>query len=148
MTASLSHGVQDLLATPDLLVIKGTTGDDTLIGTSADYEVFNGNGGNDLFIGGPGDNLFRGGDGVDTYVGGPGFDRVTFYLENQAIEGVYASLATQTVYDDGYGNVEHMSSIEGIGAGTLFADTMIGDDNGNVIVGGRQDILWAPAATT
>lgn len=143
MPASLSHGVQDILApTPDLTVIRGTPGSDTLVGTDHAYDVFNGLGANDLFIGGPGDNLFRGGAGVDTYVGGPGFDRVTFYLENQATEGVFASLATQTVYDDGYGNVEQMSSIEGLGAGSLFADTMIGDDNGNVIVGGRQDLLF------
>jgi Ca2+-binding RTX toxin-like protein len=141
MPASLSHGVQDVLANPDFTVIKGTPGADTLVGTTSGFEVFNGNGGSDVFIGGSGDNLFRGGDGVDTYIGGPGFDRVTFYLENQAIEGVSANLATQTIYDDGYGNVEHMSSIEGIGAGSLFADTMIGDDNGNVIVGGRTDIL-------
>lgn len=141
MPASLSHGVADPLATPDFTIIKGTAGDDTLVGTTSGLEIFNGNGGNDLFIGGTGDNLFRGGTGVDTYIGGPGFDRVSFFLENQANQGVYASLATQTIYDDGFGNTEHMSSVEGLGEGTVFADTMIGNDNGNWIGGGLHDVL-------
>jgi len=143
MPARLSQGVPDPLANPDVYIIRGTPGSDTLVGTApaGSVEIFNGNGGNDVFVAGPADALFRGGSGVDTYIGGPGFDRVGFYLEAQAPHGVYASLATQTVYDDGYGNTEHMSSIEGLGIGTLWADTLVGDDNANLLVGGRGDLI-------
>jgi Ca2+-binding RTX toxin-like protein len=144
MVATLSQGVPDPLATPDFINHnhEATTGNDTIVGTNfPGLEVFNGKGGDDLFIGLNEDDLFRDGPGQDTIIGGGGFDRVTFFLSGTATEGAYASLATQTIYDDGYGHTETMSGIEGLGSGTLFADTFVGDAGPNMIGGGRGDIL-------
>ncbi|MGH6950605.1 MAG: calcium-binding protein, partial [Vitreimonas sp.] len=83
--------------------------------------------------GGEGDDYLNGGAGVDSFDGGEGTDRVSFYTYT-ATQGVVASLITQTISNDGFGNVETMVSIEGLGGGTAFADTFIGDDNANLIL--------------
>jgi Ca2+-binding RTX toxin-like protein len=145
MVAQLSQGVPDPLATPDFINHnhEATTGDDTITGTNfPGLEVFNGKGGDDLFIGLNEDDLFRDGPGKDGFIGGGGFNRVTFFLSGNATEGAYASLATQTIYDDGFGHTETMSGIEGLGSGTLFADTFVGDAGPNMIGGGHGDLLF------
>jgi Ca2+-binding RTX toxin-like protein len=105
--------------------------------------VINAGAGGDTMIGGAGDDLFRDGAGLDSISGGAGFDRLSFaFAPGTTREGVVASLATGTVYDDGFGNVEHITGIEALGGGTLFADTMTGDDQANLLVGDAGDLLF------
>ena len=128
----------------DIISIEGAYGsslDDRIIGSAAANEL-GGLAGNDIVIGGAGDDLLDGGDGddllygdqgKDTYIGGAGFDRISFY-NVFATQGANVDLRTQTVYNDGFGNTETMTSIEGLGNGTRFADTFNGDDTDNLIL--------------
>jgi Ca2+-binding RTX toxin-like protein len=113
-------------------VLNGDEGDDSI----------RGNGGDDTLLGGGGDDLLRGGAGVDSFDGGDGFDRVSFFHAD-ATQGVVASLLTQTISNDGYGNAETMTSIEGLGGHTRFADDFTGDDNDNLFLIGGGDTLHA-----
>jgi len=89
---------------------------------------------------GSGDDYFRDGSGKDTFNGGAGSDRISFYNLN-ATHGVVADLRTQTISNDGFGNTETMSSIEGLGAGTVFADTFDGNNADNDILGSTGDTI-------
>jgi Ca2+-binding RTX toxin-like protein len=111
-------------------VLDGGEGNDTLLGE----------GGADILRGGAGDDLLRGGAGVDRFEGGEGFDRISFY-EPGATSGVVVDLRTGVVSNDGFGNVESLTSIEGLGAGTRFADTFYGNDEANFFFGGSGDTL-------
>ncbi len=129
-------------------VMGGLTGDDFIRGMAGNDTIDGGDGndqlrgelGNDTISGGNGDDLMRGGAGVDSFDGGAGNDRVGFF-ETSATQAVIADLRTQTISNDGFGNVEHMTSIEGLGAGTVFADKFYGDDNANVILGDTGDTI-------
>ena len=139
-------------------VISGLSGNDFIRESdfySGGVNRFYGGAGNDnlvslygttYFNGGAGDDYFRGGVNVDTYIGGIGFDRISFFNE-EATQGVIADLRTQTITNDGFGNTETMSSIEGLGSGTQFADELYGNDRGNLIIGGndRFQLNGAPA---
>jgi Ca2+-binding RTX toxin-like protein len=130
--------------------IQGGAGDDTIFGGDGSDVIQGGDGndyirgeaGDDKLVGDAGDDYLRGGAGVDVYYGGTGFDRVSFY-NFDALHGVVADLRTQTIYDDGFGNTETMDSIEGLGDGTMYADTFYGDDNVNLILGARGDHIEA-----
>lgn len=127
--------------------IRGLGGDDILNGgTGGDFLEGGVNGnrdldlGSDTLFGGDGDDLLRGGAGFDVYDGGAGFDRVSFFLFG-ATQAVVANLATQTISNDGFGNAETMISIEGLGSGTIFADTFTGNDDINLLIGDVGDTL-------
>ncbi|MBK8545252.1 MAG: hypothetical protein IPL62_17995 [Caulobacteraceae bacterium] len=124
-------------------VIDGGDGNDNLAGDGAFN--YTGPSGDDVIFGGAGDDLMRGGAGVDAFDGGEGNERVSFY-SNSATQAVVASLITQTITNDGFGNAETMTSVEGLGQGTIFADTFIGDDNDNVLLGDSGDFITATAA--
>ncbi|MFT3729113.1 MAG: calcium-binding protein [Terricaulis sp.] len=128
-------------------VLYGYGGDDVLQGGNGDDQLhgdgptsYNGVSGNDTISGGAGDDIMWGGVGVDSFDGGEGNDRVSFYAQ-AATQGVVASLITQTISNDGFGNVETMTSVEGLGSGTAFADQLTGDDNANWLLGGKGDTL-------
>lgn len=134
-------------------VIDGTPGDDVLVGTAGD-DIFNGLGGNDQLFGLQGNDVLNGGDGsdalhggagTDTYDGGAGaFDAVFFnnaFSDDSATQGVIADIRTQTILNDGFGNVETMTGIEGFGSGTRFSDVFYGDDGANGFVGGTGDYV-------
>lgn len=122
----------------DVDVLRGGGGDDVIHGGDGDDLQIVGEAGNDQLFGDAGDDLLRGGSGTDAYDGGDGFDRVSFFTID-ATQGVVADLRTQTVSNDGYGNAETMTSIEGLGAGTRFADTFHGDDAHNLLYAGKGD---------
>ena len=125
--------------------LQGRGGDDFIDGRgnpSLTNELLRGDDGNDTIVGGEGDDQLRGGAGVDRFFGGNGFDRVSLF-EAAATQAVNANLLTQTINNDGFGNVEQMSSIEGLGAGTRFSDTFIGDDVRNLILGDSSDTITA-----
>lgn len=130
-------------------VIRGLGGNDTINGGDGDDNLagdgafnYTGPSGDDTISGGAGDDLMRGGAGVDSFDGGEGNDRVSFY-STTATQAVVANLITQTISNDGFGNSETMTSVEGLGQGTIFADTFIGDDNANVILGDTGDHIVA-----
>lgn len=130
--------------------VTGTEFDDIIFGDAADnhliglggFDQLRANGGNDILDGGDGDDLMRTGSGADTFIGGDGFDRVSFY-NLDATQGVVANLQTQTIANDGFGNAETMSSIEGLGSHTRFADHFTGDDQRNLFLVGGGDTLYA-----
>jgi len=111
--------------------IAGREGDDILIGMDGD----------DTLLGGAGDDLLYGFHGTDSFDGGDGFDRVSFY-NIFATQGVVADLRNQTISNDGFGFSETMSSIEGLGGGTRFADLFYGNDVDNLILVGGGDTAY------
>ncbi len=105
----------------NFLTFSGGTGVDTFIGGSGN-ETFNGNNGDDVFHGGGGNDTFNGGNGVDTA------DYST------AAAGIVVSIAAGGASNDGDGGVDTFSSIENV-TGSLFNDTITGDNNINVLNG-------------
>lgn len=95
---------------------------------------------NDTMIGTGLANHFIGGDGVDQISGGAGFDIAGFDIPhswNSTVSGVSVNLGltTNNVLDDGFGNVETLTNIEGL-EGTAYEDTLIGNTYANTIWGG------------
>jgi Ca2+-binding RTX toxin-like protein len=132
----------------DLLV--GAGGNDTLYGGEGNdilggdgrFSTYNGPSGNDTLFGGAGDDILTGGVGVDTFDGGNGIDFLHFF-SRYATQGVVASLLTQTVSNDGFGNAETMAGIEWLGGETRFVDTLQGSNQANVMTGDTGDIITA-----
>lgn len=122
-------------------VLRGGGGNDVIHGGEGNDIQIVGDAGDDLLFGDGGDDLLRGNSGVDVYDGGDGFDRVSFFALD-ATQGVVADLRTQTISNDGYGNAETMTSIEGLGAGTIFADIFHGDDDHNLLFAGKGDFAY------
>jgi Ca2+-binding RTX toxin-like protein len=136
MERFLGSAFTDRVFASDLEVL-----DQSLYGLGGD-DLLRGGGGNDLIDGGDGNDQLRGGSGVDTFIGGAGIDRVSLF-EARATQAVIANLTTQTISNDGFGNVETMSSIEGLGGGTVFADQFTGDNNANFLLGNTGDTITA-----
>ncbi len=155
----LIDGYGDSGVVSGIEVVVGSTLADTLYGNGQDNDLYGGagddqlrgNAGNDLLVGGAGNDLLRGGAGVDTFDGGADYpedspvigtfgDRISFY-ETGATQGVVADLRTGIIANDGFGNVETMTGIEGLGGDTAFADTFHGDDNNNSLIASRGDFL-------
>ena len=145
-----------LVGSNDDNYFDGMDGDDLIVGMGGDDQIF-GSAGNDLlrgdgfnnYLGPSGNDTIFGGDGndvmwtsggVNSYDGGDGFDRVSFFTL-AATQAAVASLVTQTISNDGFGNAETMTSIEALGAGTAFADHLTGDDNDNFLLGDYSDTL-------
>ena len=131
--------------------LQGQGGDDVLMGGEGD-DTLRGNDGSDVLIGGDGNDHFRGGAGVDSFDGGADYsanspvigtsgDRISFY-EAGATQGVIADLRTGIISNDGFGNVETMVGIEGLGSDTAFVDELYGNDNDNWLLGGPGDKLF------
>ena len=133
-------------------VIYGGPSNDFIDGGDGD-DLMRGFGGNDALIGGNGSDYFSGGAGVDSFDGGSedllsttfgdnSFgDRISFY-EITATQGVIADLRTGVISNDGFGNVETMTGIEGLGGDTAFADTFHGSSVRNLLLGSRGDSLY------
>lgn len=129
--------------------IEGRGGGDTLDGGDGDdflkgdgNDSYNGPSGNDILLGGLGDDVLRGGAGIDSFNGGAGEDRVSFF-SRAATQGAVANLTTQSVANDGFGNVETMISVEDLGGGTAFVDNFTGNNSANLIDAGIGDIVHA-----
>lgn len=161
-------------------VLAGEGGRDQIYGRGRN-DTLAGGGGNDKIFGGPGNDLLGGGDGEDElfgeggqdrFDGGPGtLDWVAFLAAHRLgveasvdvaheipTQGAVASLRTRNIWNDGFGNSELMTSIEGFGLGTPHADQFEGDNGmnffegvgaGDVVFGGRGydvfKVLDAPA---
>ena len=114
--------------------IRAGNGNDEIHGGDGDDNL-RGNGGDDMIFGGAGDDFIRSDAGVDTIDGGEGDnDRISFF-NLDATQGVIADLRTGITTNDGFGNMETFTNIEGLGAGTAFVDLIDGDDNDNLLLG-------------
>lgn len=119
--------------------LHGGDGDDFLMGDGDD--AYKGPSGNDVLNGGAGDDVLRGGAGVDRFDGGEGYDDRVSFFSRAATQGVVANLATGSISNDGFGNAETMVGVEGLGGGTAFADTFIGNELANTIIAGIGDTV-------
>ena len=124
----------DSSAATENTMIAGTTGADILIGGTGN-DLLLGNAGADTLIGGDGDDTFIGGDGVDNFQGGNGIDTVSFFDSGV---GVVIDLSGGTTNNDGYGNADTFTDIEGI-EGSDYNDHLIGNSLSNFLSGGDGD---------
>ncbi|MCK5712582.1 MAG: calcium-binding protein, partial [Hyphomicrobiaceae bacterium] len=108
------------------------------IGTGGD-DMLGGDGVVNCIDGGEGNDTLSGGGGEDTLIGGSGIDTVTYAA---VAGGVVVNLSSQIASNDGDGSSDDLLTIENV-VGSIFADTIIGDNNSNVIDGrGGVDTLY------
>jgi Ca2+-binding RTX toxin-like protein len=122
----------------ELVEVEGSAQADVLIG-DADNERILGFRGNDVLFGGAGDDQLdggigddrlEGGPGFDSYDGGPGTDTVTFRTgDGPAVVDLQSSNVQHA------GTFEFIQEVENV-TGSLYGDTLLGDDNDNVLIGG------------
>ncbi len=135
--------------------ITGSAHADTLTGDDGDNQIegndgadiLNGGGGDDWLDGGAGDDTLRGGagndrlygsDGADTLDGGDGEDSISYFSSS---EGVTVNLRTGEGAG-GHAEGDSIRGVEHISGSWSHADTLIGDDQDNIIEGfGGADIL-------
>jgi len=112
--------------------LSGGGGNDTLYGGGGN-DSLSGGAGNDLLYGGTGNDFLSGGFGNDTLDGGDGFDRVGYF--GGATTGVTVDLRLQGVAQNvGELGFDTLTNIEGV-SGTMFGDTLTGDNNDNWLWG-------------
>ena len=107
-----------------------------ILGDEGNDNIF-GRGGDDFLFGGQDDDIILGGLGNDYIDGGLGEDMASYAL---ASEGVIVSLAAEGVQNTFGDGDDVLINIENLG-GSLFADWLTGDDNGNRIEGYMGDDL-------
>ncbi len=128
VVASYSDDISGIVARLDLgsTIVDGFGNTDTLVNVrnvqGSDFD--------DLIVAGADGGWFRGRAGNDTIIGGAGFDALSY---GGAAAGVVVNLALGTA-EDGDGFTDSLSSIDFV-TGTRFADTLIGDDDGNWFFG-------------
>jgi Ca2+-binding RTX toxin-like protein len=150
------NGVTSIFGTiePDVLTASGSNnsqinlfgnlGNDTLTGHGG-TNYLSGSVGNDILDGAGGDDTLVGGGGNDTLIGGSGFDLVN-YGDETGVSGVVVNLSGAAVTvgstvvaartaRDSFGGSDTLTDIESV-RGTIFADTLIGDDLANDLFGG------------
>ena len=113
--------------------IVGSFYADTIYGNSSDNNLRGGHG-NDFIYGLDGDDTLVGGYGSDWLDGGRGYDFVS-YLED--IDGVIVNLLEERA-TDGWGYIDWIFGIESV-HGSEYNDTIIGDDEGNILTGAAGD---------
>ena len=122
--------------------IRGLAGDDIVIGRVGNDDLSGGEGndtirggeGNDVLSGDAGDDILAGGTGVDTLIGGSGNDTADL---SDIPFGVIADLNNDTAsYEPTPGSLvtDRLVSIENL-TGSSLNDTLIGDDDANIING-------------
>lgn len=112
----------DALAAVNQINAVGGTGADRLWAGSGN-DTLTGGDGNDWLIGGAGANVLNGGAGLDTadYSG--------------ATQGVRIDLNDGSVTNNGYGQIDTLTSIENL-TGGAFNDVLIGQGADNILIGG------------
>ena len=108
------------------------------VDTVSNIEGVSGTRYNDVFVGNGSDNYFTGAEGKDSYDGKGGNDFVFFFRNfsdtNQGGINVDLTKASNQIIDDGFGNTETATSIEGI-IGSDFADKIKGTSGFNYFGG-------------
>jgi Ca2+-binding RTX toxin-like protein len=126
--------------------IDGWIGNDTINGAGGDDRLI-GNSDSDTVLGGAGDDLLVTGPGNDVLNGGEGFDIVQLYPNGDHVDlaaGISRSVTAGT---------DTLISIEGAIGRYYFGDTLIGNAQDNLLIGGAvgqdhlhggdgADILW------
>jgi Ca2+-binding RTX toxin-like protein len=130
--------------------LHGDTGDDIIIGNEgADWAT--GGDGADTIYGGAGDDTLQGGDGVDEIYGGAGYDVIVagvgggddFYdggadidtiVYPSAINPLLVNMFTGLTVGGAEIGTDTFVGLENVGGGQAN-DTIIGDDNANIIFG-------------
>ncbi|MBI5163690.1 MAG: hypothetical protein HY985_07290, partial [Magnetospirillum sp.] len=122
----------------EVIEVPGTPSADVLIGTGKPEhmqgfrgdDVLYGGAGDDSLDGGIGTDRLEGGPGNDSYDGGPGRDLLSFALEQApALVDLQNSQVTVS------GTFEFTQNVEDL-TGSAFGDTLMGDAEDNVLVGG------------
>ena len=116
-----------------MAIIVGTSANDVLNGTTDD-DTLTGLEGNDELFGDDGDDVLDGGEGGDIIDGGLGIDTVDY--SNSAASVTIIQFAGIAFGGDADG--DSLISIENI-IGSEFGDTLLLDDNANVVDGGDGD---------
>ncbi|WP_152047600.1 tandem-95 repeat protein [Aureimonas psammosilenae] len=115
-----------------------TSGNDVLVGTQGN-DTINGLGGDDRLSGLAGDDTLIGGAGADTLIGGAGSDTAS-YADDEVGGPIRIDLSTGLGFG-GQAEGDQLNGIENV-IGTIFSDTLIGDDVANSLVAGRgNDVL-------
>lgn len=118
--------------------IYGRGGNDNLIGGRGSDVLYGGDGndtgflsgGHNVFNGDAGDDFCYDSSGKDTIDGGGDFDLIAF---DPGTQGAVVDLGTGIVSNDGYGNVEQITAIEGIWFNTNYADHFTGNAGDNIL---------------
>ncbi|NPD14039.1 hypothetical protein HOY34_02355 [Xinfangfangia sp. D13-10-4-6] len=118
-------------------ILMGDAGDNALWGGEGNDQLV-GRAGNDSLYGGAGNDTLFGGAGADLLDGGAGRDRAHY---GDATAGLRADLL-QPGTNTGFAAGDRYISIEDL-YGSAFADTLLGDNLGNVIWGADgNDVLY------
>lgn len=114
--------------------LSGDEGDDAVDGGGGNDVVRGGRGG-DAVRGGPGHDVLEGGIGSDALEGGRGSDTADYSRARRRVE---VDLAATEAPSDGSRGSDTLRGIEDVLGGTRD-DTLRGDAEGNVLVGGEGD---------
>ena len=123
-------GDDDLIGMAGNDLILGGDGDDVLSGRKGNDRLFGGDG-EDVLIGGQGNDVLNGGAGRDFLLGGAGVDTLSYEGSDS---GVRVNLTDGTA-SGGHAANDFFTDIENL-VGSDKRDTLIGDKNANSIEGG------------
>jgi Ca2+-binding RTX toxin-like protein len=116
-------------------VLNGGSGDDILYGGGGN-DTLTGNSDNDALYGGDGNDFLRGNFGDDSLDGGEGFDRIGYF--NGSTSGVTVDLRIETSQNVGEQGFDTITNVEAV-SGTVFADSLTGNDQDNWLWGSISD---------
>jgi Ca2+-binding RTX toxin-like protein len=122
----------------DILEKTGTYGTgsnaNNFVGSASNDRMF-GRLGDDTLDGGAGDDYLVGGPGADRIFGGAGFDTTSYY--DEATQGVSVDLRVTTAQIGIAGGIEVGDVLQSIECleGSLYNDTLHGNDESNVLIG-------------
>jgi len=115
-----------------MATMKGTNGDDVMVGLAEDDMLY-GKAGDDVIVADFGNDTLIGGAGNDTLEGAAGNDTASYV---GSTGGVIANLTTQT--SQGAAGEDTFITIENL-TGSRFDDVLIGADDANMLIGGNGD---------
>ena len=142
-TASYDDHSEDVDA--NLQTDKGITGND--VDDLVAIEHLIGGSGNDKLTGDGGDNRLTGGRGSDTLIGGGGNDTASYADHNVAVNANLTTGAATATQTNGTVDQDVLTDINNLIGGSQD-DTLIGNNNSNVISGGTgNDTIVGLGAT-
>ena len=163
-----ANGITSVLGSiePDVLTASGASNSQINLFGNLGNDTLTGHGGTNYLSGGPGNDVIDGAGGNDTLVGGGGADQLNGgsgsdlvnYADETGVAGVVVNLSGDAVTvggtvfaartaRDSFGGTDTLSGIENV-RGTIFADTLIGDNLENDLQGnGGADTLIGNGAS-